>query len=182
MKKKFLYLFVVLCVAFQYNSTAQKIYATKTGQIKFNASGGAEEISAINNQADAKFVDKTGQIVFAVLVKGFKFENSLMEDHFNENYMESTKFPKADFKGFIKDITKINFTKEGKYPIVVEGSLTIHGISKNTTANGFLEIKNNKVFLSGKFAIALSDYKIGGSYIGDKIASKVNIEVNCKFD
>ena len=67
---------------------AQKVYATKTGQIIFNATGGVEKIAAVNNQVDSKFVDATGQIIFGVLVKGFKFENQLMEDHFNENYME----------------------------------------------------------------------------------------------
>lgn len=161
---------------------AQKILSTKVGQIKFNASGGAEEISAINNQVDVKCVDKTGQIVFAVLIKGFQFENSLMQDHFNENYMESTKFPKAEFKGFIKNIQKINLSKNGKNPAVLEGNLTIHGVSKPVVAKGFLEVNNNSILLNGKFTIQLADYKIGGSYIGDKIASTVNIEVNCKLE
>ena len=105
---------------------AQKVYATKTGQIFFNATGGAVKIAAVNNQVDSKFVDATGQIIFGVLVKGFKFENQLMEDHFNENYMESSQFPKADFKGYIKNSKELNFTKDGTYPITIEGNLTIH--------------------------------------------------------
>ena len=82
------------------SAMSQKVYATKTGQISFDATGScAESIKGVNNQVDSKFVDKTGQIVFSVLIKGFKFANALMEDHCNENYMESSKFPKADFKG-----------------------------------------------------------------------------------
>ena len=89
---------------------AQKVYATKSGQIYFNATGALVKIAAVNNQVDSKFVDATGQIIFGVLIKGFKFENQLMEDHFNENYMESTQFPKADFKGYITNIKEINFS------------------------------------------------------------------------
>jgi hypothetical protein len=95
-----LVLLLLVCnmqVANAQTPSAQKVYATKTGQIFFNATGGAVAIAAVNNQVDSKFVDATGQIIFGVLVKGFKFENQLMEDHFNENYMESTQFPKADF-------------------------------------------------------------------------------------
>ena len=179
MKKNVIIIFLLLTLG--YNVEAQKIYATKTGKITFNASG-TDQISAVNNQTDAKFINKTGQIVFAVLIKGFKFENSLMEDHFNENYMESTKFPKADFKGFVKDVQKIDFTKDGMYPILVEGSLTIHGIANPAKANGMLEIKNQKVNIKGKFKVSLIDYKIGGSYIGDKIASEINVEVDCNLE
>ena len=95
--------FFVLLQSISTTVAAQKVYATKTGQLFFNATGGIEKIAAVNNQVDSKFVDATGQIVLAVLVKGFKFENQLMEDHFNENYMESTQFPKADFKGKIEN-------------------------------------------------------------------------------
>jgi hypothetical protein len=93
---------IVLFISLTQNANAQKVFATKSGQIYFNATGALVKIAAVNNQVDSKFVDATGQIIFGVLIKGFKFENQLMEDHFNENYMESTQFPKADFKGYIK--------------------------------------------------------------------------------
>ena len=160
---------------------AQKVYATKTGQIFFNATGGIEKIAAVNNQVDSKFVDATGQIIFGVLVKGFKFENQLMEDHFNENYMESTQFPKADFKGYIKNIKEVDFSKDGKYNINLEGNLTIHGVSQKVNTAGQLEIAQGKVTINGEFSVKIKDYSIKGLYIGEKIANDAKIRVNCKY-
>ena len=163
------------------NGASQKVYATKTGQIFFNATGGIEKIAAVNNQVDSKFVDATGQIIFAVLVKGFKFENQLMEDHFNENYMESSQFPKADFKGYIKNIKEVNFLKDGNYPITIEGNLTIHGTTQKVSTNGSLQIEDSKPIITGEFSIKIKDYGIKGLYIGDKIAPEAKIKVNCKY-
>jgi hypothetical protein len=161
--------------------SAQKVYATKTGQIFFNATGGAVAIAAVNNQVDSKFIDATGQIIFGVLVKGFKFENQLMEDHFNENYMESTQFPKADFKGYIKNNKEVNFTKDGTYPITIEGSLTIHGTAQKVSTNGTLQVAEGKPTITGEFSIKIKDYGIKGLYIGEKIANEAKIKVNCKY-
>jgi hypothetical protein len=160
---------------------AQKVFATKAGQILFNASGGAEKIAAINNQVDSKFGEATGQIIFAVLIKGFKFENQLMEDHFNENYMESSKFPKAEFKGYIKNIKDINFSADGKYAANFEGDLTIHGVTNKVSTKGHVEVAQGKPTINGEFSVLLSNYGIKGSYIGDKIAGEVKIKVNCKY-
>ena len=160
---------------------AQKVYATKIGQIIFNATGGIEKIAAVNNQVDSKFVDATGQIIFAVLVKGFKFENQLMEDHFNENYMESTQFPKADFKGYIKNIKEVDLTKDGTYPINIEGVLTIHGTGNKVTTTGTLQIQQGKPTMVGEFSIKIKEYGIKGLYIGEKIAADAKIKVNCKY-
>jgi len=163
------------------NVTAQKVYATKTGQLFFNATGGLEKIAAINNQVDTKFVETTGQIIFGVLIKGFKFENQLMEDHFNENYMESTQFPKADFKGYIKNIKEVDFTKDATYPIQIEGTLTIHGMPQKVSTNGTLQINEGKPAIVGEFSIKIKDYGIKGLYIGEKIANEAKIKVNCKY-
>ena len=76
---------LILLIGMTQTAHAQKVFATKSGQIYFNATGALVKIAAVNNQVDSKFVDATGQIIFGVLIKGFKFENQLMEDHFNEN-------------------------------------------------------------------------------------------------
>jgi polyisoprenoid-binding protein YceI len=104
-----------------------------------------------------------------------------MEDHFNENYMESTQFPKADFKGYITNIKEINFSKDGAYPIQVEGTLTIHGIAQKTTTKGKLTLSQGKPTLEGEFNIKIKDYGISGMYIGDKIANVAVIKLNCKY-
>jgi hypothetical protein len=163
------------------NLLAQKVYATKTGQIIFNATGGVEKIAAVNNQVDSKFVDATGQIIFGVLVKGFKFENQLMEDHFNENYMESTQFPKADFKGYIKNIKEVDLAKDGSYPINIEGVLTIHGTGNKVSTTGTIQIQQGKPTITGEFSIKIKEYGIKGLYIGEKIAADAKIKVNCKY-
>jgi hypothetical protein len=174
-------LVIVLFSGMLQTANAQKVFATKSGQIYFNATGALVKIAAVNNQVDSKFVDATGQIIFGVLVKGFKFENQLMEDHFNENYMESTQFPKADFKGYITNIKEINFSKDGAYPIQVEGALTIHGIAQKTTTKGKLTLSQGKPTLEGEFNIKIKDYGISGMYIGDKIANVAVIKLNCKY-
>jgi len=171
---------VLFMMSAQY-SVAQKVYATKTGQIAFNASSPIEKIAAINNQADSKFVGENGQVIFAVLIKGFKFENQLMEDHFNENYMESTKFPKSDFKGFITNIKDVNFSKDGSYPVTLDGNLTLHGVTNKVTASGTMKIAGGVPEMEGTFKIKLKDYKVEGLYIGDKIAPEVAITVKCKY-
>ena len=116
--------------------SAQKMYSTKSGQVKFNASSPLETIRAVNNQGDSRWLESNGQLVFSVLIKGFKFENQLMEDHFNENYMESSKFPKAEFKGYINDLQRLDLTKAGANEVSAEGTLTIHGVSQKMTVNG----------------------------------------------
>ena len=176
-----LLLIIVIQLSCVQNVTAQKVYATKTGQLFFNATGGLEKIAAINNQVDTKFVETTGQIIFGVLIKGFKFENQLMEDHFNENYMESTQFPKADFKGYIKNIKEVDFTKDATYPIQIEGTLTIHGTPQKVSTNGTLQINEGKPAIVGEFSVKIKDYGIKGLYIGEKIANEAKIKVNCKY-
>ena len=127
-------------------------------------------------------VDKTGQIVFSILVKSFKFENQLMEDHFNENYMESSKFPKADFKGYITNVTSVDFSKDGKYNITVEGNLTIHGVTQKVQTSGTLTIASGKPTVLGVFKIKIKEFGISGLYIGDKIANEAEITVDCKYE
>ncbi|MDI9337977.1 MAG: YceI family protein [Alphaproteobacteria bacterium] len=179
MKKYYFQIFMfVLALGIQNGLSAQQILATKTAQISFDASGGVETIAAVNNQADLKLLPSNGQIVVAVLNNGFVFENALMGDHFNENYIESTKFPKSIFKGFIKNMAAVDLTKNGSYPIEVNGELTMHGVSQNVQCHGTFDVKDNKYALKGSFTIKLKDYKIGGKYVGDKIASEVKISIS----
>lgn len=160
---------------------AQKIYATKTGQLFFDASSPIEKIMAVNNQVDSKFNPANGQLIVSALIQSFKFENQLMEDHFNENYLESTKFPKADFKGYLTDIAKVDLTRNGEYPVTADGTLTIHGVGNKVAVTGTITVAGSEATLKGVFNVQLKDYGIKGSYIGDKIAREVNIRVNCKY-
>lgn len=161
---------------------AQKIYSTKTGRISFFSSAPLEDIEAKNSEVESKLSASTGQVVYTLLMKGFQFDNELMEEHFNENYVESTKYPKADFKGFITNIKDINFFKDGTYPAIVKGTLTMHGVTKEQTSNGTITVSGAKVTAKSKFNITLKDYNIGGSLIGKKIASLVAVTVDCQYE
>ncbi len=161
---------------------AQKIYSTKTGRISFFSNAPLEDIEAKNSEVESKLSPINGQVVFTLLMKGFQFENQLMEEHFNENYVESTKYPKADFKGFITNIKDINFFKDGTYPANVKGMLTLHGVTKEASSDGTITVSGGKFTARSKFNIILKDYNIGGNLIGKKIASQIAITVDCQYE
>jgi len=119
-----------------------------------------ENIDAKNNQVMSVLNTQTGDLQFSVIIKAFHFKKALMEEHFNENYMESTKFPKASFKGVLKDISKIDFAKDGSYGVIVSGDMNIHGVRRKITAPGVINIKNGVPSASSKFSIKLKDYNI----------------------
>jgi polyisoprenoid-binding protein YceI len=174
-------LLIVLLAAICIASQAQKIFQTKSGKVKFFSAAPLENIEAVNNQVDAKLATN-GQLVFMLGIKGFRFENATMQEHFNENYMESNKYPKAVFGGTITNLAAINFDKDGIYAASVTGELEIHGIKKKVSMDGTIEIKSGKVSVKSKFNIKLSDYNIKGSLIGEKIAKEVEVTVDCKYD
>ena len=106
-----------------------------------------------------------------------------MKDHFNENYVESTKYPRATFKGVIQDVAKVNFAKDGKYAVVVKGIMDMHGVKKEVTSNGTLTIAGDKVTASSSFKLLLSDFKIEvPPVVGDKLAKQATITVNATYN
>jgi hypothetical protein len=179
MKRIFL-LFAVTAITFT-NLKSQKIFSTKTGKISFFSNAPLEDIEARNSEVESKLAPN-GQVIFILLMKGFQFENQLMEDHFNENYVESSKYPKSDFKGVITNIKDIDFSKDGTYPAHVKGSLTIHGITKEVETNGTIEVKGGKVAAKTKFNVILKDYGIAGSQIGKKIAEQIAVTVDTQYE
>lgn len=162
--------------------SAQKIY-TKNGSISFFSKTNMEDIKADNNQVMSVLNTQTGELQFSVLVKSFHFEKALMEEHFNENYMESSKYPKSTFKGTVADISKVNFTTDGTYPVSVSGDLTMHGVTKKVTTNGKIIIKGGKATGNAVFSVALADYKIEvPKLVENNIAKNIEITVNCLYD
>ncbi len=161
---------------------AQRAY-TKNGAISFFSKAPIENISAENNQVMSVLSISTGDLQFSVLINAFHFKKSLMEEHFNENYMESNKYPKAIFKGKIADMSKVNFTTDGTYPVQVSGDLTIHGITNKVTIPGTLSVKAGIVTGTSKFQVRLADYKISiPKIMKDNIAEVVDVSVSCVYD
>jgi len=164
------------------NSNAQKFY-TKNGSISFFSTTSVEDIKADNNQVTALVNTQTGELQFSLLTKGFHFKKALMEEHFNSDYMESDKFPKSTFKGVITDLSKVNFAKDGTYAVAASGDLTIHGVTRKTTANSSITIKDGKISGASKFKITIAEYGISVPKIyQDNIAKTVEITVACNFD
>ena len=168
-------------------SAANAVYAqdrvfTKSGVITFSAGTPLEDIDAINKSVTSVIDITTGQAEFAALVKGFEFKRSLMQEHFNENYLESEKFPKAVFKGSIQNISTVVFSKDGSYPVVVKGRLEIHGVSKDVEAPATLVVTNKNVTGESDFVVTLSDYDIRiPQAVADKISPTVKIHISCSY-
>jgi len=117
-----------------------------------------------------------------VLIQGFKFDKALMQEHFNENYMESTTYPKAKFKGKIDNLSSINFKKDGDYNATVSGQLEIHGVTKPVTATGVISVKGTNISAKSKFSVAVADYGIEiPKVVAENIAKNVDINVHADY-
>ncbi len=170
------------CFVLTITSKAQKFY-TKNGNISFFSKTPVEDIKADNNQVMSVLNTQTGELQFSLLTKGFRFKKALMEEHFNKDYIESDKFPKATFKGNVADISKVNFTKDGNYTTSVTGDLTLHGVTKKITTISTIVIKAGKITGTAKFSVPLADYKINVPKIyQDNIAKNIEISVSCNYD
>jgi len=106
-----------------------------------------------------------------------------MKEHFNENYMESSKYPKATFKGKLDNLSAINLSKDGTYPVTVTGQLEIHGVSQPVTAQGTVTVKKGAIIsANSKLSVALADYKIEiPKLVGDNISKTVDIVIQADY-
>jgi polyisoprenoid-binding protein YceI len=135
-------------------------YFTRTGTISFFSATPLEDIAA-RNQLVAAVVDmQTGQVALTVLMKEFKFPKSLMQDHFNENYVESEKYPKALFSGHLVGMQAASLAGAGPQAVQVEGDLTIHGITQRVRVPGTLALQDNHLLVNTKFVVVPADYHI----------------------
>lgn len=181
MKMKFLLLSGFLVVAGTLQ--AQDKYFTKTGRISFFSEAPLEDIEAINNTAAAVLDAKSGVMAFSVLMKGFEFDKALMQEHFNDHYVESDRFPKAEFRGTVLNNGEINYTKEGSYAARVKGRLTIHGVTRDIETTGTIRVEKAGLRSVSSFNIRLSDYNIRiPSLVKDKISNVVKISVDSRLE
>jgi polyisoprenoid-binding protein YceI len=179
MKKSILGILILLCVAF--NTVSAQQFFTKTGKVYFSASSSLEKIEATTNKATCVVDIAAGKIEAAILVKSFHFEKALMEEHFNENYMESGKFTQAKFVGDITDAKNVNLKSDGTYDVNIKGKLTLHGVTKDVATKGKITVKGgNIIAAASNLTILVGDYgiKIPGA-VKDKIAKEAKIDINC---
>lgn len=149
-------------------------YMTRTGFIGFYSKTPLEDIKAENNQVYAVVDAGKKNLAFMVLIKGFVFVKELMQEHFNENYAESDKYPKATFTGtFTEDLGK-----DGIYKVTVRGNLTLHNVTKTIEVPATLELKGGKLSGRSDFTLKPEDFNIHiPSIVRDKIANVMNVHV-----
>lgn len=170
---------ILFCTAVQ----SQDKYFTKSGKIVFYSKSPVENIEATNKTATCVLDTKSGILQFAVMMKAFEFDKALMQEHFNENYVESHKFPKAEFKGVLANNNEVNYSKEGSYKVKVKGKLTIHGETREVETDGTIVVKGGKIKADAVFVVTLADYKISiPSVVKDNISKTVSITVDCSLD
>jgi hypothetical protein len=177
--KKLLFSLIVLA---SLQTQAQK-YFTKTGTVIFNSKSPVEKIEGVNKATACLLDTRTGAIDFIVQIKSFVFDKQLMQEHFNENYLESDKFPKANFKGVISNLSAINFAKDGDNNAEVAGKMTLHGVTKDVKFAGKISVKSGKITITSTPILLLADYKIAiPNAVKDKVSKDVKITVNTTLD
>ncbi len=174
------FLFIVII----FSAVTAQDYITRNGNVSFYSHTPLEDIKAENNEAVSTLNSQTGDIEFKIAVNSFHFRKTAMEEHFNKaDYMNSGQYPKASFKGKITNLSAVNFSKDGKYNVTVQGNLTLKNTTKPVTAQGTVTVNNVDVSAQSTFTVNRKDYDvIGESFVQKKINDKIEITVNCKYN
>jgi polyisoprenoid-binding protein YceI len=167
---------LLLFFAIFYHSVSAQLYQTRTGFIGFYSKTPLEDIKAENNQVYAVIDTDKKNLAFSLLLKGFVFTKELMQEHFNENYVESDKYPKATFTGSYTG--DVQTQHDGVYKVVVKGNLTLHHITKAIEVTGTLEISGTKLNVKADFKLMPEDFAITiPGIVRDKIDKEITVHV-----
>lgn len=168
-------LFLVCVLILPLQLLAQK-YSVTSGEVTFFSDAAIEDIKAINKRAQGLFNVANNELAFVVSIRDFEFEKKLMQEHFNEKYLESEKYPKATFQGVVKNFS---LSASGVQNVSATGKLTIHGVTREVTINGSLENQNNALQLQSKFVVVLQDYRVEiPQLLWQNIAEQVEVTVS----
>jgi len=178
MKTKLIFLSLALMLITGLVS-AQSLYRTSVGELSFFSETPVLDIEAVNQKTGAILNVGTKELAIQAKITDFQFPNKLMQEHFNENYMESERFPTTKFAGKIKE--DIDLTKPGTYSVTAEGNLTIHGVSKPVQVKGTIAATATALQVNFSFQVRTADYQIEvPTLVFDKIAE--TIAVSGKFN
>ena len=174
------YIFLLSFILLINKIPAQTIFISDNGEVTFYSYSPVEDIKATSKQVNSIINTVTGEVAFMIPMRSFHFAKSLMEEHFNEKYIESEKYPQATFKGTIDQ--KIDFTKNGILNLTATGKLNIHGKEKNIVEKGDIEIKGDKIILTTDFNVALADFNIKITKIlFNNIADTINVKIKASY-
>lgn len=169
---------LLLFLASTLTSVAQK-FITEKSFVSFYSHATIEDITAEHKNASSIFNSETGDIVFAIPIKEFKFAKALMQEHFNEKYMDSEKFPKATFQGKVEGFQKAT---TGIQQVKAVGKLTIHGVTREVDLPGTFEVAGNKLLLKSKFVAKLEDHSIAiPQLMWQNIADQVEVTLEFTY-
>jgi len=161
---------------------AQNLFFTKTGHVYFMSHTDAIDIDGNNHQVTSFLNTENGEIVFQILLKSFKFTLATAEEHFNETYMESDKYPKASFKGTVTNLKDIKLNANGVYKAIVKGDLNIHGVSRPIEQEGTVTVKDGKINATSAFKISIDDYGIVvPKIVDDRVARIVDVKIDLEY-
>ncbi|MES2416567.1 MAG: YceI family protein [Bacteroidota bacterium] len=169
-------LLALLCCFAAFIPASAQTYTGKNIKVNIFSSTPVEDIKAVSNSGVAVLAFPKQELAIQVIIKSLDFDKKLMQEHFNENYMESDKYPLARFKGIIEP--KIDLTKDGEYNVVAKGILNVHGVNQARSVSGKIIIKNGAVFLNSTFDVACVAHKIKiPSLIVTKIAEVIQVKI-----
>jgi polyisoprenoid-binding protein YceI len=166
---------------FQTISFGQNRLIDKAAKVRFYSEAALENIEATTSQALGVLDLDQSKVAVSILMKSFNFEKALMQEHFNENYVESDKYPKATFSGTFDN--PVDFTKKGESTVQVSGSMTIHGETQPVTATVLLKISEGSISASTKFILKVEGFKIKvPKVVINNIAEEVEVTASFQFD
>ena len=173
-------LFTLMAIAASTLAANAQLYSTSNGTISFFSKTPVENIEAKSTQVLSVLNVSTRELVFRVTNTTFKFPNKLMEEHFNEKYMESEQYPNSTFKGKINE--EVDLTKDGEYKVTVTGKLNIHGVEQDRTIPGTISVKEGAIALLSDFKVKEVDHKIQiPKLVVAKIAEEIDVKVDAKL-
>lgn len=163
-----------------YTAGIAQTWISKNVNIRLFSTTPVENIDATTKTAVALINTSTGSLTFKATIKTFEFPDKLMQEHFNENYMESDKIPSTDFTGTIVNMPDL--TKDGTYNVTVKGKFTVHGVTKDREIPATLIVKGGKITATSKFKVKCVDHNIEiPKVVLAKIAEEIEITVSAEF-
>ena len=157
MKKHYI---LTLLFVLVFQSVTAQVYLTRNGTIRFFSEAPLENIEAVNRQVMSALNTETGEFVFRLPIRSFAFDKALMQEHFNDNFMESHKFPNASLEGVVEEVGNIDFSVPGSYDVTVAGDLTIKDVTKSISEPGTFTVSEGQIAGEAVFVILLEDYNI----------------------
>jgi hypothetical protein len=174
------YIAIILIAWLHINQAVQGTYVCKNAKVSIFSKAPLEDIDASSQKGTSVFNATTGDLAFSVPIRSFTFEKSLMQEHFNENYMESEKYPNASFKGKVQQLPDLS--KNGTYPVSVTGTFEAHGVRQARTIPGKIIVNQGTISMSSEFVVMCKDHKIEiPTIVFKNIAESIRVQVAANY-